>query len=152
MLFRSFLQEYHAELQRLQAEARRRIRSIERDQQDLQRQTDRLVDAIAEGTVGDIGAVGAKLRELEKRLAALQPVSQPEPATIDLHPKAVEVYKRKVADLATALQTEGPSPRRCSKRPPGARRQDRLLPLRKTRRVRNLAPRPAGCGAQSRKV
>ena len=26
--------------------------------------------------------------------------------TIDLHPKAVEVYKRKVADLATALQAE----------------------------------------------
>ena len=105
-LIETFLQEYHSELQRLQTEARRRVRSVERDRLDLQRQIDRLVDAIAEGTVDDIGAVGAKLRELEGRLAALQPVSQPGPVTIDLHPKAVEVYKRKVADLATALQAE----------------------------------------------
>lgn len=45
---------------------------IEKQRADLERQIGRLVDAIAERSIGNVGAVGQKLRELEGKLADLQ--------------------------------------------------------------------------------
>ena len=64
------------------------------------------MDAIADGTVGELGAVGEKLRDLEGRLSELAVFNDEEPATIEWHPNVAETYKRKIANLSDALQAD----------------------------------------------
>jgi len=74
--------EYHAELKRLQKDARRRRNTHAKEKATLERQIARLVDAIADGSVSELGAVGQKLRDLEGRLSDLAVFNGEEPATI----------------------------------------------------------------------
>jgi site-specific DNA recombinase len=84
---------------------RRRRLNSEKERADLERQVARLVDAIADGTVSNVGAVGEKLRALEERLSGLLVVEQ-EPAPVDWHPNAGELYKRRIADLSASLNAD----------------------------------------------
>ena len=105
-LVQAFVDEYHSELERLQKDARRRHTSHAKERASLERQIARLVDAIAEGSVSELGAVGEKLRDLEGRLSALPVFNEQEPQRIEWHPNAVNIYKQKVADLSTALSAD----------------------------------------------
>ena len=105
-LVQTFVDEYHAELQRLQKDARRRRNTHAKEKANLERQITRLVDAIAQGTASDLGAVGNRLRELEGRLADLAVSNEEEPATIEWHPNAAELYKQKIANLSEALHAD----------------------------------------------
>jgi site-specific DNA recombinase len=105
-LVQAFVDEYHSELERLQKDARRRHTSHSKERASLERQIARLVDAIAEGSVSELGAVGEKLRDLEGRLSALPVFNEQEPQRIEWHPNAVNIYKQKVADLSTALSAD----------------------------------------------
>ncbi len=105
-LVEAFVEEYHAELQRWQKEATRKHRAAVRERADLERQIARLVDAIAEGSAKNVAAVGDKLRRLEARLAELRAQPDAHHRPIDWHPNAVDLYKRKIADLQAALNAD----------------------------------------------
>jgi hypothetical protein len=62
--------------------------------------------AIAADSAEIVGAVGAKLKSLEGRLWELAVFKKEEPAPIDWHPNAVNIYKRKIADLSAALSAD----------------------------------------------
>ena len=105
-LVQTFVDEYHAELQRLQKDARRRRNTHAKERANLERQIARLVDAIAEGTVSELGAIGEKLRKLEARLSDLVVFNDEEPTTIEWHPNAADLYKQKIANLSEALHAD----------------------------------------------
>ena len=105
-LVQTFVDEYHAELQRLQKDARRRHTAHVKEKANLEQKIARLVDAIAEGTASDLGAVGNKLRELEGRLSDLAVFNDEEPKKIEWHPNAPQLYKEKIANLSEALHAE----------------------------------------------
>ena len=102
----TFVEEFHAELQRRQQDARRRHRAVARERADLERQIARLVDAIAAGSAVNVAAVGEKLRALEGMLSDLPVLTDAEPERIEWHPNAEDIYKRKVADLQAALNAD----------------------------------------------
>ena len=105
-LVQTFVDEYHAELRRLQKDARRRRNTHAKERANLERQIARLVDAIAEGTVSELGAIGEKLRKLEARLSDLVVFNDEEPTTIEWHPNAADLYKQKIANLSEALHAD----------------------------------------------
>ncbi len=105
-LVSTFVEEYHAELQRRQRAARRQRRAAERERTELKRQIARLVEAIADGSADNIAAVGEKLRALEARVAELAALEGEDHNVIEFHPNAVEIYKRQVADLQAALNAD----------------------------------------------
>lgn len=105
-LIQTFVEEFHAELQRRQKDARRRHRAVARERADLERQIARLVDAIAAGSATNIAAVGKKLRILEGMLSDLPVLTDAEPEKIEWHPNAVDIYKRQVDNLQAALNAD----------------------------------------------
>ena len=63
------------------------------------------MDAIANGGA-NISAVGERLRLLEGRLAEIAAPIYEAADTIELHPNAIELYRSRVADLASALNAD----------------------------------------------
>ena len=61
---------------------------------------------VDQGAASNLGAVGDKLRELEGRLLDLAVFNDEEPATIEWHPNAAELYKQKIANLSDALHAD----------------------------------------------
>ncbi|WP_296711503.1 recombinase family protein [Rhodoblastus sp.] len=101
-LFKAFAQEFTAEWNRLQADAGASLAQPRAEHERVNRQIERLVDALAEGEPA--ARVTQKLRELERRRldleAELATATAPAPR---LHPNLAEVYRRKVEDLQEAL-------------------------------------------------
>jgi site-specific DNA recombinase len=104
-LFRVFAAEFVAEWNRLQAAASGDQEGQRAELEQVRRQIDRLVDAIAEGTPAS--RVKDKLGELETRRlhleAQLEAAVAPAPR---LHPNLAEVYRQRVHDLSAALAQE----------------------------------------------
>ena len=104
-LFAVFCEEFTAETNRLRQGAHDQRRAQEQELARIRRDLDRLVQAILDGTPGRI--LAEKITELETRRdqleAALAERDAPPPV---LHPAMAEVYHRKVADLAEALNRE----------------------------------------------
>lgn len=101
-LFKIFAKTFVDEWNRLQSEsgAERARLSAERDR--IERQIDRLVDAIADGSPAE--RLTEKLRGLEQRrlllVRDLEATTAPAPR---LHPNIAEVYRRKVVGLVEAI-------------------------------------------------
>ena len=111
VLFEAFAQEFTAEWNWLQAGAGAHLSQLRAEHERVDRQIERLVDALAEGAPA--ARVTQKLRELERRRldleAELSTAAAPAPR---LHPNLAEVYRRKVADLQQALAEDDVGPAR----------------------------------------
>ncbi len=107
-LFKIFVTEFTAEWNRAQANAGADISSREAELKNIKSQTDRLVDALMNGTPPS--AVNDRLHALEARRiileAELAVTVAPAPR---LHPNLAEMYRKKVAALADALAEDDAS-------------------------------------------
>ena len=101
-----FIKEYFSELENIRTRYRDKVRSLAKEKGKLESQIKRLVEAIADGTVKNIGAVGQKLSELERKLATLPNVNKTEPREIDLQQQATELYRSQIQNLAKTLNEE----------------------------------------------
>jgi hypothetical protein len=97
-----FIKEFNTELSLLWARQNAGRGAMERELDKATRDLERLVDAITEGV--EIGAIKDRMLALEARkkvlLADLDRAPEPMPA---LHPNIAEIYRKKVANLADAL-------------------------------------------------
>ncbi len=104
------VKELHDERRRLQTAHATTRRSAAKELADVGGKIARLVAAIEAGA-GDLGPVTARLRDLEARRQALtadMAAADAELKIVELAPDAHEIYRRKVADLETALFGEDP--------------------------------------------
>lgn len=103
-LVKEFIAAFHAELN---AENRNRVHLEQQSRKelaDVERRLDGLVEAIAEGLRSPeiqtkLDDLSAQKRNLEHKLTAA------EPSAPVLHPNLAELYRRKVADLRSALNS-----------------------------------------------
>ena len=105
-LVKEFIAEYHRELNRLNAGAEQQIVRGRGELRKIEREIDRLVQAIKDG----VHAIRVKeeLETLEARRMVLERELQrtPEPAP-RLHPNLAELYRQKVASLRDSLNDTG---------------------------------------------
>jgi len=101
-LVKEFIAEFHREVNRLSRNQEVDLGLQRRELEDVNRKLRGLIEAIAEGLRAP--GLQAKLDELESRKTALEAklAAAPPPAP-RLHPNLAELYRRKVADLQTAL-------------------------------------------------
>ncbi len=104
-LFKEFADEFYREVNRLRSQELARTEQTKADLHKIERRIKKIVDAIAEGVPAR--SLKDELMSLEARqdelFAALSETKSPEPF---LHPNLAEVYRRKVANLREALETE----------------------------------------------
>lgn len=107
-LVAEFVAEYQREGNRLhQDETAERV-AVERDLTDVKRKINHVIDAIENGMFH--ATMKDRLTDLEDRKAGFERRLQelrPNENLVRLHPGLAEVYRRKVADLAAALNAEG---------------------------------------------
>jgi site-specific DNA recombinase len=104
-LFGVFCEEFTVETNRLRRAAAAKVTDHEQELARIVRDLDRLIQAIVDGTPArslheKIAALEARREELEKAS-----VEREAPPPV-LHPAMAEVYRRKVADLAQALNDD----------------------------------------------
>jgi hypothetical protein len=92
-----FVREFHAEVNRQRQQAELSLVQKRRDHDDVARKLAGVIEAIADGLRAP--GLQSRLDELEQRKAALAA----ELEAPRLHPNLAEVYRKKVADLQTAL-------------------------------------------------
>lgn len=100
-----FIETYQAERKRLAADITSQRSKIEREIQIHQREMDRLVDAIAQGTMG-LDEVGDRIKiAKQKREAAKEELNRAPPTIqiVTLLPAAMQRYEAAMRDLHTAL-------------------------------------------------
>ena len=109
----TFVREYHAERKRLGAASVRRRDQIAQQLAGIDKQIGHLVDTIAEGLASP--ALKEKLRGLEASRAALvteqETIGNAADTVVDLHPAAVDAYRKTVADLQAGLAGTDPAAR-----------------------------------------
>ena len=105
-LIQTFVTEFHAELQRHQKDRKRQQRASIKERTSLERKIERLVDAIADGTAGEIPSITNKLRELEARVRQLPPEAETMDMPVEWHPSAAGLYRQKVANLQESLNAD----------------------------------------------
>ena len=101
-LVAEFMREYHTEVNRQRHQAELSLMQKRRDHDDVTRKLAGVIEAIADGLRAP--GLQSRLDELEQRkaLLAAELDAAPPPAP-RLHPNLAEVYRKKVADLQTAL-------------------------------------------------
>ncbi len=106
----AFVSEYHAEMQRMSADTRRERRALERRRTSLASQNERMVDALATGSV-DISAIRERLEsnegelaEVTARLEALD--REDESNVVQIHPATVDRYLHVIAELRNHVTGE----------------------------------------------
>jgi site-specific DNA recombinase len=101
-LVKEFIAEFHREVNRLSRDREVDLGLQRRELDDVNRKLRGLIEAIAEGLRAP--GLQAKLDELEQRKTALEAeLAAAPPPPPRLHPNLAEIYRRKVADLQTAL-------------------------------------------------
>jgi DNA invertase Pin-like site-specific DNA recombinase len=105
-LVKEFIAEFHREVNR-QSRNREADHGLQqRELDDVNRKLRGMIEAIAEGLRG--AGLQAKLDELEQRKVVLEAnLAAALPPAPRLHPNLAEVYRRKVADLQSALAEPG---------------------------------------------
>lgn len=101
------LAEYHAERKRLTAKVRQERQQIEKRLGAIERQINNIIDAIADGVA--TASMKSRLLEIEaekERLTTQLAVLMESSKVVELHPASIEVYRRKVAELQNALNTD----------------------------------------------
>ena len=107
MVVAEYVKAYHEERKRLIGASRSQRLSITRRLGELDREIDRLVDAIAKG-LGDPAVLGPKatiLNEERKRLRAEFEAAPDTPEVIALHPTILARYEKQLASLQECLAT-----------------------------------------------
>lgn len=101
--FEEFCDEFTKEVNRLRMQQRASLAGAKRDLEAVKRGIRKVIDAIKDGFAGP--ELKAEMAELQSRkealLAQLAVVDEPPPL---LHPRMADVYRRKVEELAEALQ------------------------------------------------
>ena len=100
----AYVEEYHRERQVLRANERRQRVQRERRLNEIVAALDRLIDQVAKGLLpGE--RVTARMAELEAERAALaaELAATAEPDIVTLHPKTIERYRARIAELGAAL-------------------------------------------------
>lgn len=104
-LFRVFVVEFTAEWNRLQAEASAGLTARREELERIDRQLNKLVDALAEGVPAAM--VRDRMASLEARRLALQgELTSAETPAPRLHPGLAQVYRDRVAELARVLDKD----------------------------------------------
>lgn len=107
-LIAEFVAEYQREWNRLHQEETAERVAVERDLADVKRKINQIINAIENGMFHP--SMTDRMTDLEDRKSALQhrlDALKPSKNLVRLHPRLAEVYRQKVADLATALNDEG---------------------------------------------
>ena len=101
--FEEFCDEFTREMNRLRMEHRASLSAAERELERVQSDIRRVIEAIKNGFAGpDLKAEWNALQERKTGLEAkLEVASEPPPL---LHPGMAELYRRKITDLARALE------------------------------------------------
>lgn len=100
-----YVRTYHAERKRLAADADRKRARLERRLGELNREIDRLVDAIAKG-LGDPAVLGPRSTFLDgerKAVAAELAEATPTTEAVALHPAMLARYEQQLTRLSAAL-------------------------------------------------
>ena len=100
---RTFLDEFNAERKRLQKEICKRHAELATKVAKLTQQAENIIDAIADGIA--TGSMKTRLVGIEDerdRLVSELANAPPEP-TLELHPRAIEFYRQRIALLGTTL-------------------------------------------------
>jgi len=101
-LVKEFIAEFHREVNRFSRDREVDLGLQRRELEEVNRKLAGLIEAIAEGLRAP--GLQAKLDELESRKTALEAKLAAAPPPVPrLHPNLAELYRRKVADLQTAL-------------------------------------------------
>lgn len=105
-LVAEFVRAFNEEINRSRRDQTRRREALKREERDLARRIDNLLDAVAAGDLRGPN-VQAKLEAFEERK---RKVAEESAGLLDeptrLHPSLAEAYRRKVASLETLLQEE----------------------------------------------
>jgi DNA invertase Pin-like site-specific DNA recombinase len=104
-LFQLFCEEFTREVNKRRIQERTQIEADRRELARIERDLEKLVQALLDGVPA--AAVKAKMEKLEARKAELATglaVAEAPPTL--LHPRMAEIYRRKVADLRTALNSD----------------------------------------------
>jgi site-specific DNA recombinase len=105
-MVRTFVDEFHCELNRQAAEQDARRDSVTRDLAKMEREIGRLVEAIKAGVPG--AAVKDEMKTLEARRSDLvDQLKGVPPAVPRLHRNVAALYREKIARLREALNAEG---------------------------------------------
>jgi site-specific DNA recombinase len=105
-MVRTFVDEFHRELNRQAAAQDARRDSVTRDLAKMEREIGRLVEAIKTGVPGP--AVKDEMKTLEARRSDLvDQLKAAPPAVPRLHPNVAALYREKIARLREALNAEG---------------------------------------------
>src|SRR5262249_17524675 len=108
-MVRTFLDEFHREVNRQAAEQDVRRNRVTRDLEKTERELRRLIEAIKGGGLGTV--VKDEIATLEAGRRALLAQLEATPAPVPrLHPNIAEVYTQKVASLREALNDEKTRP------------------------------------------
>jgi len=97
-----FIRAFHLELNRQRLDSEITAGMNRKQLEEVQRQLDRLIDAIADGLRGP--GLQARFDQLEDRKSALeQQLNGVQPSPPRFNPRLAEIYRNKVATLHTAL-------------------------------------------------
>jgi site-specific DNA recombinase len=104
-MVRTFIEEFHREVNRQASEQDLRHDRTKRDLEKTEREIRRLIEAIKAGVPGDI--IKGEMTTLETRRSDLlgQLETAPPPAP-RLHPSIAEIYRQKIVNLGKALNDE----------------------------------------------
>ncbi len=111
-LIKEYVKTYREERNRVERAARKQRGNLEREHSKAKSEIQRIVGAIARGTIDDDEAVAllnplrAECRRIEAELAAAESHTN----VIELHPQAVQRFKENLEDLAAILTDRDATP------------------------------------------
>jgi site-specific DNA recombinase len=100
-----YVRTYHAERAKLAAASNRERAGLERRRNDIERESERVIDAIARG-VGDEARLGRRSRELAAEAERIDHLLEQLPShhrVVALHPAVLARYEGQLANLSQAL-------------------------------------------------
>jgi site-specific DNA recombinase len=106
-LIAEFIAEYQREVHKERLAQRTERANAERRLAKAQKEIDAIVTAVTQGLYHPSMKEKMAVVEAERAAAEALMTALPRPAEIPLHPGLAAVYARKVADLATSLNSEG---------------------------------------------
>ena len=111
-LIREYVKAYREQRNRVEADARRRRSSLDREFGKAKTEIQRIVGSIAKGLITDIEAaslLGPARQELG-RIEAEQATAETDTNVIELHPQAVDLFKQNLEALADILVSKDALP------------------------------------------
>ena len=105
-LVREFIRTFNDEVNQTRRDCGHRRNGLQREQKDLERRIDTLLDAFASGALKG-ASVQAKLEALEARQAEVaKELGGLSAEPVQIHPNLADLYRRKVAALQDLLEAD----------------------------------------------